>query len=175
MISGVILYGPPAAGKNTITHELHLIDRRYGLFRRLKSGVGRLLDYRTVSDAELNALRQHGGIIWENERYGSVYVIDREYLSLQLSVCVPVVHLGQAEAVEAVVNATAPVRWLVVSVWCSRDIAAKRLLSRSPSDIAARLEAWDDTQPLGLADLAFDTGEVSAEEAARQIHLLAHL
>ena len=34
---GVILYGPPAAGKDTITGELLALDPRYRQFSRLKA------------------------------------------------------------------------------------------------------------------------------------------
>lgn len=39
--AGVILYGPPGAGKDTVTAELVQQDPSYALFERLKAGPGR--------------------------------------------------------------------------------------------------------------------------------------
>jgi predicted PilT family ATPase len=39
MRSGILLYGPPAAGKDTITTALAALDARYAPFRRLKVGA----------------------------------------------------------------------------------------------------------------------------------------
>jgi len=35
---GVLLYGPPAAGKDTVSAALIAVDARYVLFERLKVG-----------------------------------------------------------------------------------------------------------------------------------------
>lgn len=40
MRSDLLLYGPPAAGKDTVTAALPEIDARYVAFRRLKIGNG---------------------------------------------------------------------------------------------------------------------------------------
>jgi guanylate kinase len=81
-----------------------------------------------------------------------------------------VLHLGQVEAVEAITAATLDTRWLVVSLWCPRDVAAQRIADRGDTDPAARLSAWDETRPLLSSDLTINTTTKPAELAARQIH-----
>jgi guanylate kinase len=172
---GVILYGPPAAGKDTITAALHALDSRYTLFPRIKVGGGKQTGYRMVGESALDEMRARGDVLWENHRYGAVYVVDRPGLDDHLATQVPVVHLGQVEAIDAIITATPDTRWLVVSLWCPRDVATQRISARGDTDPAARLRAWDETQPLPSADLTIDTAAVLAEPAAREIHRLARL
>jgi guanylate kinase len=165
---GVIMYGPPAAGKDTITGALHKIAPEYSLFQRVKVGVGRTDGYRMATEPEIASLRECGEIVWENSRYGSSYYVDRNGLAESLRNSIPVVHLGQAPAIEAVRSAIAGARWLVVSVWCPREVAEKRIIARDTGDTTARLSAWDATEPVD-ADVAIDTSELAPAEAARLI------
>src|SRR5262245_2006819 len=121
-LRGVLLYGPPAAGKDTVTSMLTATDRRIQLFPRLKSGGARSEGYRLVDDARIDSLAEAGQIAWENRRYGSRYAVDTPALVMAATDHVPVVHLGQVEAVEAVEAATPEVRWTVVQLWCPREV-----------------------------------------------------
>lgn len=76
-VHGMILYGPPAAGKDTITAALRQLDPRYVLFQRIKAGPGRSTGYRMADADALDALRAAGDVIYEHQRYGATYVIDR--------------------------------------------------------------------------------------------------
>jgi guanylate kinase len=169
---GVILYGPPAAGKDTITEALHRLDPRYSLFRRLKAGGGKTTGYRMTTSAALDELRENGDLIWENSRYSAVYAVDRPALLDHLASGRPVLHLGQVEAIEAVTEATPVARWIVVHVWCPRDIAEERLTARNPKDVADRLSAWDQTLSIDSADLTINTAHLAPVAAAEQIHRL---
>jgi guanylate kinase len=131
---GVILYGPPAAGKDTITAALHALDSRYVLFPRIKVGGGRQTGYHVVGEPYHDELRARGDVLWENHRYEAIYVVDRPGLVDRLAAHVPVVHLGQTEAVMAITTDTPDTRWLVVSLWCPRDIAAQRIRGRGDAD-----------------------------------------
>jgi guanylate kinase len=62
----------------------------------------------------------------------------------------PVLHLGQAKAIDAVIKTTPDADWTVVYVWCPRDIAAKRLVARNPEDVEGRLQAWDHTVAIDM-------------------------
>lgn len=168
---GVILYGPPASGKDTITAELVRLDPRYRLYRRLKVGSGRTAGYRMATEGQVDALRRAGEVIWENRRYGATYVVDRSALvDLLAAGLVPIVHLGQAPAVQALTTAVPSASWLRVHLWCPRDVAAARIAQRGTGDTAARLHAWDETEPLAGADLALNTAELLPHEAAATVH-----
>jgi guanylate kinase len=169
---GVLLYGPPAAGKDTVTRALHALDPTYVLFRRLKVGPGRAVGYRLTSEYEISRLRQAGEVVWQNERYGATYVIDRPHLLGCLRTHVPVVHVGQLGAIDAVTNATPAATWLVVSLWCPKAAAHARLIARGSTDVADRIRAWDETDDPPCVDLAIDTGTTSPTDAAKQIRRL---
>ncbi|MFI2662083.1 kinase [Micromonospora carbonacea] len=174
-MKGVILYGPPAAGKDSITSALRQLDSRYTLYPRLKAGPGRTTGYRMADEATVDALRANGDVVWENRRYDAVYVVDRPSLAQRLDTGIPVVHLGQRPAVNAVTEAIPGSRWFVVYVWCPRDVAEERIIARGTGDTDARLAAWDATEPLPGSDLMLNTAQVLPLDAARQIdrHVLA--
>ncbi|WP_320069030.1 kinase [Micromonospora sp. RTGN7] len=166
---GTILFGSPAVGKDTITGELAKLDSRFTLYRRMKIGEGRTAGYRMTTKAEADALRSDGKIIWENSRYGAVYLIDRPTLLADLATGIPVVHLGQTQAVRAVVNAVPESRWLVVALTCPRSVALERVRARGTGDTEARMLAWDETETLSGAGLKIDTNAVPPDQAARLI------
>ncbi len=168
-MSAVILYGPPASGKDTVTRALTSLDGSYRLYRRLKAGVGRTDGYRMTTLSHINALRSAGAVAWETRRYGALYIVDRVSLAEMLTVCIPVVHLGQVEAVKAVTGALAA-QWLTVWLWCPRDVAIRRIANRGTGDEADRLQAWDETQPLPNVDVSVNTAEIHPTEAATVIH-----
>jgi guanylate kinase len=168
---GIVLYGPPAAGKSTITTQLHRLDPAYTLFKRLKVGSGRSSDYRMTTATYWRKLHAAGDVVWENERYGNVYLIDRTGLRDALTNnAVPIVHVGQPGAIAAIQAATSNAQWLVVELWCARTEAAERLTRRSPADAAIRLNVWDETPRLHAANLRIATDAMSAGDAAITIH-----
>ena len=171
MMRGIILYGPPAAGKSTITDQLHEADPVYVLFRRLKVGSGRSADYRMITEAHRSQLHADREVIWENEQYGNVYSIDRTALLHVLSRgSVPVVHVGQPAAIVAITHALPAAHWLVVDLRCSREEAVMRLSRRSATDVLPRLRVWDATDHLASADLYINTDAVAATDAALRVH-----
>lgn len=166
----LVLYGPPASGKSTITAELENLNHRFRLFPRLKLGEGRRSEYRTASRLDLDRLRADGEVIWENERYGAVYVTDRGHIAGMLADgLIPVLHAGQAEAVEAIGKAFPDAAMTCVSLACPRPTAVARIAERATGDTAERLSVYDGTPPLPDADLVIDTSATDAEDAARRI------
>jgi guanylate kinase len=174
--AGILLYGPPASGKDTVTAAL---QRRLGgrvvHYAKLKVGAGRTAGYRFATPAELDQLRRSGDVLYENERYGNVYAVDRPgLLDIVRRSALPVLHMGQLAGVRAVREATA-LPWLSVLVWCDRETAAQRLRQRGSGDLDARLRAWDETagdltgQRPGDFDLVVDTAELDPEAAAAVI------
>jgi guanylate kinase len=172
---GVILYGPPASGKDSVTAALCGISDAYAYFEKLKLGEGRTRGYHFISEASLADLRNRGLIVHEVTRYGATYVVDGPRLDeLFAAGRVPVVHMGQVEGVNALRLHTA--RWLDVLLWCSRDVAAERLLTRGSVDVDERLAAWDATlDDLGSATepqftLSIRTEVVTPATVAALIH-----
>lgn len=133
--------------------------------------------YRITTRDEVDRLRSLGLILYESERYGNMYVVDRPALDALLS-CgrIPVLHMGQLAGIRAVQRY--PATWLPVLLWCSRDSTTKRLRERGANDIAdevARLEAWDETlmdlsQDYFDFGLRIDTDQVKPMVAADMIH-----
>lgn len=122
-----------------------------------------------VSKGALNELRLRRDIIWENQRYGAIYAVDRPGLGDTLEAGIPVVHLGQPGAVDSVVTSLSDARWTVVELWCPVDVAEMRLKDRGDTDLAQRLEAWRETPRLASADLRIDTALVYPEVVASMI------
>jgi guanylate kinase len=173
---GVILYGPPTSGKDTITAELSRQDEQYVLLPKLKTGSGRSTGYRLVSDTERNTLRKAGRLVVETHRYGNVYAIDRQDIAALVDADrVPVVHMGNVSDLRRL-RAAVPLVWTSVLLWVPREVCAKRSEHRGDADTPKRLQAWDET----LADLrataetpAFDaifhTDATDATETAHRI------
>lgn len=174
----VVLFGPPASGKDTVTASLARLDPRYTLFPKLKTGRGRTFGYRTATSEELAVLRSRQAIVQESQRYGNTYAVDRETLDAMLDDhLIPVVHVGDLTGLQALLSY--PARCVSVLLWCSRNVAAARLAERGAEYLSERLEAWDAAtreieqgQRAGLFDISIDTGTSSAESSARRIAVM---
>ncbi|TXJ83316.1 guanylate kinase [Streptomyces lavendulae] len=171
---GVILYGPPASGKDTVTTALTELDPTYAQFARLKVGSGKAAGYRMGTAQQLHELEAAGEVIYANFRYGNAYAIDQPGVDEAFAAGVPVVHLGQVDGIRALVDGY-PADWSVVLLWCPREVTEQRSAGRGDSDTAARLAAWDatredlDAHPGMAWDLTIDTTEASPQDAARLI------
>ncbi|MFI1293373.1 guanylate kinase [Streptomyces sp. NPDC020792] len=174
---GVILYGPPAAGKDTVTAALTELRPQYRQFARLKVGSGKSTGYRMGTAEQLRELEAAGGVVYSNSRYGNTYVIDVSGLDAAFTAGVPVVHLGQVDGIRTLVDGY-PADWAVVLLWCPREATAERSAGRGDSDTAARLVAWDatredlDAHPGMVWDLTVDTTVSAPQDAARLIDRL---
>lgn len=175
MKQGILLYGPPAAGKDTITAALTELDARYVPFTRLKIGNGKTDGYRMGTPEQLAGLEARGDVIYRNDRYDNIYVVDRPGLDQAMEGGrTPVVHLGQMAGMEQV-TALFPAHWVRILLWCSKETTARRSPQRGDTDTAARLAAWDATQadfaahPRVQWDLRVDTDATAPGEAAQRI------
>lgn len=162
----IVLYGPPASGKDTITRAL-TEAAEFEHFKRLKCGPGRTAGYRMISTKDLARLRSTPGeVLYENTRYGATYVVDRSHLIERTnSGKIPILHLGQVLAVDVITQAVPEIEWLVVELWCPRPVAHARLAQRGTDDLPERLEAYDGTEHLVHADLRIDTGVTNVSGA----------
>ncbi|MFB7619825.1 guanylate kinase [Kitasatospora sp. NPDC056181] len=173
---GLILYGPPAAGKDTVTRALQELGD-YRLFSRLKVGAGKSEGYRMGTSQQLADLEVAGDVIYQNSRYGNTYVIDRPGMDAAFEAGTPIVHLGQIDGIAALV-AGYPADWAAVLLWCGREVTAVRSAGRGDSDTEARVRAWDATHadveshPDQAWDLSVDTSTVEPVAAARLIDAL---
>lgn len=173
MSQGLILYGPPAAGKDTITAALSAEDPHIRLFERLKAGPGRRTGYRMTTPEQLDSLSRSGGIIWENSRYGARYAIDRPTLmDMMAAGLIPIIHAGQPEVISAVQSATPDDEWVIVALTCSRETALSRIVRRNTGDTAERMAVWDRTPALQNAHLTVSTDHITPEQAALHIRAL---
>lgn len=169
---GVILYGPPASGKSTITAVLEE-SGEFALFKRLKVGQGNTTGYRMTTPEHLDQLRSTGEILWENHRYGATYAVDRHALDQALAASlIPILHLGQPEGIEAIADAYPAHMWLVVELWADLIDTEIRLQQRGTIDVAVRLDVWSQTPPLAAPDLWIDTTQEDPHTAAARIQAL---
>ncbi|MER6610131.1 guanylate kinase [Streptomyces sp. NPDC000927] len=178
MRRGILLYGPPAAGKDTITDVLTELDARYVRFARLKIGEGNTKGYRMGTPEQLAALEARGDVIYRNERYGNIYVVDRPGLENAMEGGrIPVIHLGQMTGMGQV-SSLFTAHWVRVLLWCSKETTALRSPQRGDNDTAARLTAWDATEadlaahPQTQWHLRVDTDATAPREAAKRIDLI---
>lgn len=173
---GLILYGPPASGKNAVTDALVDLDPTFSHYMRFKAGTGRTRGYEMIDEDALTEMRQRGDVLYENTRYGNRYVVDRPHLrELVDAGTIPVIHLGQVAGVRTLISSPFPARWLAVLLWCSRGACRLRISERDPSDIGSRLSVWDETEQdladngIDDFDLCIDTEQHRPDEAARLI------
>ncbi len=130
---GVILYGPPASGKDTVTAALTELNSKYAQFARLKVGSGKSAGYRMGTAQQLHELEAAGDVVYANTRYDNTYVIDRPGVDAAFTAGVPVVHLGQINGIRALVDGY-PTGWSVVLLWCPREVTEQRSAGRGDSD-----------------------------------------
>lgn len=166
----LVLFGPPASGKDTITTELHRQHEAFVLYRPMRSGPSSDRYRLLVAEAEPAA----GDVLHTLDRYERRYLFDRpEVDRLLVDGYIPVLHIGQLAGVKRV-HAAYPASCLVQLV-CRRQICEQRSRSRADIDLPARLTAWDETQAdldahPGLAfTLTIDTETVTPDAAARRI------
>ncbi|MDI6520797.1 guanylate kinase [Streptomyces coelicoflavus] len=175
-MTAVVLYGPPTAGKDTVTAALCAADARFQLLTKLKQGTGRSTGYRVVTEDELRELRQRRRILVETRRYGNIYAVDRHSLEKpQRQGLVPVAHMGNITDLRTLL-ANTETQWLRVLLWVPRAVCEDRSRQRGDTDTVKRLKAWDETAQdildsdlRDLFDTAMRTDTVEPREAAEKI------
>ncbi|WP_326825828.1 guanylate kinase [Streptosporangium sp. NBC_01756] len=173
---GIVLYGPPASGKDTVTTALGRLDSRFVLLPKLKVGAGRAHGYEFVSAGHLDKLRDAGRLLVETRRYGNVYAVDRQSIEDRHAAgYVPVTHMGNIRDLRRLIG-TVPDSWLRVLLWVPREVTEQRSRARGDVDTGKRLTAWDETladleanTDAGFFHLRIHTDRLSADTAADEI------
>ncbi|MEV4248495.1 guanylate kinase [Streptosporangium canum] len=173
---GIVLYGPPASGKDTITAALTRLNPRFMLLPKLKVGTGRAAGYEFVSAEHLDKLRDAGRLLVETRRYGNVYAIDRQTIEdRQAAGYVPIVHMGNVADLRRLIGRV-PDGWLRVLLWVPRAVTEQRSQGRGDADTGKRLTAWDETladleanTDAGFFHLRLHTDRLGADAAAEEI------
>ncbi|MFB4311955.1 guanylate kinase [Actinomadura sp. GTD37] len=177
---GVILYGPPTSGKDTVTAELARQDDRYALLPKLKVGTGRSAGYRYVTSDKLDELRAASRLVVETHRYGNVYAVDRDDIAALIEADkVPIVHIGNLADLQRL-RAAAPLDWTAALLWIPRAVCADRSKHRGDVDTPKRLQAWDETRSdlqtatAPVFHLVIHTDQADPAETARRILAAVH-
>nr|WP_203601417.1 guanylate kinase [Streptomyces sp. SID9727] len=171
------MYGPPTAGKDTVTDALRSVDQRFEPIIKLKQGTGRSVGYRFVDAEELEDLRRQSRILVETRRYGNVYAVDELSLTEpQHRGRVPVTHIGNVTDMRTLLQRAESTSWLRVLLWIPRNECERRSHARKDTDTPKRVAAWDETaQDLyasdvrDLFDLVIRTDRTDPVTAAKQI------
>lgn len=167
---GLVLFGPPGSGKDTVTAALTALDPAHAHFRPFKAGPGRTSGYRMTTAADLDRLRARDEVIWTTHRYGAQYVIDVPGLcALHEHGRVPVLHLAEPAALDELAARFPDTTWHVVLLTCPRTVAEERIHTRNTGDAAARLAAYDAFQEPGRVDQRIDTAAMTPERVAASI------
>ncbi|WP_433245895.1 guanylate kinase [Streptosporangium sp. CA-135522] len=175
-LQGVVLYGPPASGKDTVTAALARLDARFVPLPKLKVGTGRADGYEFVSAEHLDKLRDAGRLLVETRRYGNVYAVDRQTIEDRHAAgYVPVAHMGNIADLRQLIG-KAPDSWLRVLLWVPREVTEQRSRGRGDADTGKRLTAWDETladletgTDAGFFHLRLHTDRVGVDAAAEEI------
>lgn len=173
---GLLLCGPPAAGKDTVTTALAQVDSRFALVRKWKVGTGRTAGYRMATATELSALEAAGRVVVRTERYGNTYGLDRADLeALWTAGRIPVVHAGSVADLQAVI-VVEPKAWATVLLSTDRETCQVRSKARRDGDTEARLRAWDEAmfdleqgRQRGLFDQEIRTDQVVLPQTVRAV------
>ncbi|RBQ21366.1 guanylate kinase [Spongiactinospora rosea] len=174
--TGIILCGPPASGKSTITRALHDLDPRFVPVRNLVVGPHPADDHDQVTDEQVERLRRAGRIISDIRREGGRYAIDRHPIEhMTQAGLVPVIHVCGRPDVRRL---SALGEWVRVLLWAPREVCHERLRRRDgcgtggPVGTSAGPDVLDALQATAddpLFHLRIATDETSPDRAAREI------
>jgi len=173
----ILLSGPPAVGKDTVTAALAASDPRFRLFEKLKLGGGRSDGYRMIDVREYQRMLDAGDVLQSNERYGNLYAVDRPRLQELLSAgAIPVIHVGRRTNPPALREAAGHRQVLSVLLWAARDVLRTRLRERQADDIPERLKAYDQelkelkaSCPDADFDIMIRTDQVTVQAVVKRI------
>ena len=159
---GLVLYGGPAVGKSSTSQLIvEAFPNSFYRYQLRREGGDPPIGgtYRTTTNVQAESEIYH-----RYSKCGSTYIIDRAGFQ---DAGMPIIEAGEPDSVEALRRLS--VQWVVIQLWCMRQIAAQRLQLRDPDQLDRRLEVWDSTSPI-VSDLVIDTSDaVNASREALEV------
>ncbi len=185
LYEAILLSGPPASGKDSLTEALHGIDPKFVHFRKHRAGSGGQpgAAYIDISVSQFERMAQQNRFAQWHDRYGRYYGVAVEELDRTLSTAkIPIIHVGKYQNLLALRQHPLLRPALSILLLCSRAAAGVRLENRHAGqlgEVEARLAAFDQEQQTlrderdrrGLLDfdLVTDSGSKTVSQLARSI------
>lgn len=180
---GVVLAGPPASGKRTVTFALTSLRRSYASFPALTVAHRARVAAEQTTRRHLDELRAWAQLFHEFTSDGIRFAYERERLNnLREQGRIPIACVDDGDVLQAFEREADD--WLQILLWCPRDEAERRLArtwfahekQRTPDRSSMR--RWDRSEKKLLRDtrrftLSIRTDRLNAVQVAQIVHLAA--
>jgi len=143
-IKVLLVAGPPASGKDTITEALTALDSKYVLFKKHRTGVDSA-KYNTLSAGDFEQMKNDGAFVQAHYRYGRGYGVCKETLrDLVDANKLPIIHTGKIDNL-LLLKSTINYPCGTVLLWEERDVLIERIKQRGPvNEVHTRVDGLDD-------------------------------
>jgi len=142
----LLLSGPPASGKDTVSHELINRNNRFVLFKKHRAGGETNSGYIDISTAQFKEMEAQNKFIQSHLRYGRLYGVSRDGIEKTLAYGkIPIIHTGRIENLVKLKDVFGQ-KCIAIHLWEHRDILAERIRKRhnNAEEISARITALDE-------------------------------
>ncbi|WP_232660556.1 hypothetical protein [Pseudonocardia sp. TRM90224] len=171
---GILLAGPPASGKRTVTFALTSLRRSYAPFPALTVGSDTRVAAERTTQRHLDELKAWAQVFHEFTSDGARYVYDRERLNrIREQGRIPVACVDDIDVLRAFEREADD--WLQVLLWCPREEAERRLAATGVAPDRAAVRRWDRSEKGLLGDVrrftvSIRTDRLNAVQVAQLVH-----